>query len=66
MIVTDDDANRCPACGGNDCDRPCAYPNEGKNGCLRDKRLSKCKCGFRARLVGDVCRYCNLGFLDDE
>ena len=30
---------KCPACAGNDGDAPCAYPCEGKNGCLRDKRL---------------------------
>lgn len=29
----------CPACNGNDHDMPCAYPSEGKMGCLRDKRL---------------------------
>lgn len=30
----------CPACNGNDTDAPCAYPSEGKQGCLRDKRKS--------------------------
>jgi hypothetical protein len=30
----------CPACNGNDADMPCAYPSEGKHGCLRDKRLA--------------------------
>lgn len=29
----------CVACGGNDRDAPCAYPGEGKPGCLRDARL---------------------------
>lgn len=31
----------CPSCGGNDGDTPCAYPSEGKPGCLRDIRLQK-------------------------
>ena len=30
---------RCTYCNGNDGDTPCAYPSEGKPGCLRDKRL---------------------------
>ena len=30
----------CPACNGNDRDMPCAYPGEGKPGCLRDARLA--------------------------
>ncbi len=29
----------CLSCGGNDANVPCAYPSEGMNGCLRDKRL---------------------------
>jgi hypothetical protein len=29
---------RCKSCGGNDGDMPCAYPGEGKPGCLRDAR----------------------------
>jgi hypothetical protein len=29
---------KCPTCLGNDGDAPCAYPSEGKAGCLRDKR----------------------------
>lgn len=29
----------CPTCGGNDLEMPCAYPGEGKPGCLRDVRL---------------------------
>lgn len=31
----------CPTCQGNDRDTPCAYPSEGKPGCLRDKRLAQ-------------------------
>lgn len=31
----------CPYCGGNDQDTPCAYPSEGKPGCLRDIRLAE-------------------------
>jgi hypothetical protein len=31
---------RCKSCGGNDGDMPCAYPGEGKPGCLRDTRLA--------------------------
>jgi len=34
------DQKTCPACNGNDADAPCAYPSEGKAGCLRDERLS--------------------------
>lgn len=30
---------RCAYCHGNDRDMPCAYPSEGKPGCLRDQRL---------------------------
>ncbi len=30
----------CKSCNGNDGDAPCAYPSEGKHGCLRDARLS--------------------------
>lgn len=35
------DQSRCPACQGNDGNMPCAYPSEGKPGCLRDKRLGQ-------------------------
>jgi hypothetical protein len=31
----------CPACAGNDADLPCAFPGEGRTGCLRDLRLRK-------------------------
>lgn len=31
----------CAACGGNDREAPCAYPGEGKPGCLRDARLAE-------------------------
>ena len=30
---------QCPTCRGNDGDAPCAYPSEGKPGCLRDARM---------------------------
>ena len=42
---------RCPTCNGNDKDAPCAYPSEGKEGCLRDKRL---------RHQPEVTEYLNL------
>lgn len=29
----------CPVCGGDDERQPCAYPGDGKAGCLRDERL---------------------------
>ena len=34
--------HKCPACGGNDGDMPCAYPGEHERqpGCLRAFRLS--------------------------
>jgi hypothetical protein len=28
----------CPVCNGNDGDVPCAYPSEGKQGCLMEAR----------------------------
>lgn len=31
----------CPACGGNDWEKPCAYPSEGKKGCLRDEKRGR-------------------------
>lgn len=31
----------CPSCNGNDGDTPCAYPSEGKQGCLRASRVEK-------------------------
>jgi len=31
--------SECPYCHGNDQSAPCAYPGEGKPGCLRDARL---------------------------
>jgi hypothetical protein len=31
----------CPYCNGNDHEAACAYPDERKPGCLRDKRLSE-------------------------
>ncbi len=31
----------CTYCGGNDKDAPCAYPSEGKPGCLRDARMQR-------------------------
>lgn len=31
----------CTYCHGNDRDVPCAYPSEGKPGCLRDARLKE-------------------------
>lgn len=31
-----EDVELCPACNGNDKDAPCAYPSEGKQGCLRE------------------------------
>lgn len=33
-------AVQCQSCNGNDRDMPCAYPSEGKPGCLRDQRLA--------------------------
>jgi len=36
-----DSAPECSYCRGNDRDMPCAYPSEGKPGCLRDIRLRR-------------------------
>lgn len=40
--------DRCPTCGGNDKDMPCAYPDEGMHGCPRDRRLSAAMLAARA------------------
>lgn len=32
---------RCPACNGNDAGAPCAFPEGGQPGCLRDKRVAQ-------------------------
>lgn len=37
--MVSDALNDCPACNGNDASAPCAYPEGGMKGCLRDKRL---------------------------
>lgn len=29
---------RCPACNGNDAEAPCAFPEGGQPGCLKDAR----------------------------
>jgi len=34
------DRGSCSYCHGNDRNMPCAYPSEGKPGCLRDARLA--------------------------
>lgn len=41
VFVTDGVSVRCPACNGNDAEMPCAYPEGGQRGCLRDKRLGR-------------------------
>lgn len=33
-------AIRCPVCGGNDANVPCAYPGDNPPGCLRAWRLA--------------------------
>lgn len=38
--VLDTPAVRCPTCYGDDMQTPCAYPEGGQPGCLRDKWLS--------------------------
>ena len=32
---------KCPVCGGNDFDLPCAYPGDRLDKCLREKRLRR-------------------------
>lgn len=39
-LPASDTLNRCPVCNGNDASAPCAYPEGGMKGCLRDKRLA--------------------------
>jgi hypothetical protein len=46
---------KCPTCGGNDSDAPCAYPSEGKPGCLRDKRLAGAHERERAPVLCSNC-----------
>lgn len=46
----------CKACGGNDGDAPCAYPSEGKAGCIRDVRLAQAT-GIEATLAERGTRY---------
>lgn len=36
-----DTPHPCPACGGNDGNMPCAYPEGGQPGCPRDVRLGR-------------------------
>ncbi len=46
----------CPACNGNDANAPCAYPSEGKTGCLRDARLATTASGsIDGQLTGAPC-----------
>lgn len=64
----------CPACGGNDRDRPCAYPSEGQKGCLRDIRLARWRANAEVReliiaLRGgppDKCDFCGNMTLPDN
>ncbi|MDE1138145.1 MAG: Lar family restriction alleviation protein [Paraburkholderia tropica] len=35
------EAVKCPACGGNDANMPCAFPQGGQPGCPRDVRLGR-------------------------
>ncbi|SDH42047.1 MULTISPECIES: hypothetical protein [unclassified Duganella] len=37
--------NHCTCCNGNDGDAPCAYPSEGRPGCLRDIRRGAAEAG---------------------
>jgi hypothetical protein len=49
----------CPACGGNDRDMPCAYPSEGRPGCLRDARLTAPAAPERPAESGEApCYWC--------
>lgn len=56
--------NACPTCQGNDRDMPCAYPEGGQPGCLRDKRLGRttaCRGGsaaFALARTGGLCGTC--------
>lgn len=59
-------SEQCSYCRGNDKDMPCAYPGEGKPGCLRDARLSN-QCGVKGcknsrdqgAFVGPFCAPCD-------
>lgn len=44
----------CPICKGNDFEAACAYPSEGKEGCLRDKRLAQQPAGEDAELIREL------------
>jgi hypothetical protein len=39
LLDKNDQADKCPACNGNDLDAPCAYTTEKPAGCLRVARL---------------------------
>jgi hypothetical protein len=56
-------APTCPSCGGNDREAPCAYPSEGKPGCLRDVRLAERACpnceGSGRISPVELCSRCN-------
>lgn len=44
----------CPTCKGNDANAPCAYPSEGKPGCLRDARLATVLQGEREAPIASI------------
>ena len=49
---------RCKSCNGNDYDMPCAYPSEGKHGCLRDARLTHQT--DHTKLIGELVKIIEL------
>ena len=52
-------SDRCSTCKGNDADAPCAYPSEGRDGCLRDARLAASVGDDWAASTSSGCMYPN-------
>lgn len=43
----------CPTCKGNDANAPCAYPSEGKPGCLRDASMAAAPADAHGSLINE-------------
>jgi hypothetical protein len=52
----------CPSCNGNDKDAPCAYPSEGRTGCLRDERVTQLKMKQQYEDIGVHGQFCGCHF----
>lgn len=52
----------CPTCNGDDKNAPCAYPSEGKQGCLRDARIARMKMEQQYKDIGEHGEFCGCYF----